>query len=74
MLQSIGRYRHVLSLHPLSLSIIKKSLIPTMGFCGDEDEQTNHIDYLNNSYYPNAYAVLCCVGICCNSLYREERG
>ena len=45
-----------------------------MGFCGDEDEQTNHIDYLNNSYYPNAYAVLCCVGICCNSLYREERG
>ena len=38
------------------------------------DEYINHIDCLNNSYYPNAYATLCCVGVCCNSPYWEERG
>ena len=54
--------------------IIKKILFSATGFCGYEDEYINHIDCLNNSYYPNAYATLCCVGVCCNSPYWEERG
>ena len=74
MFKSIGGYRYVLFLHLLSLSIIKKSLFPAMGFCGYEDEHTNHTDCLNNSYYPNAYAALCFMGGCCNSPLLGRKG
>ncbi len=74
MFKSIGGDRYVLFLHLLSLSIIKKSLFPAMGFCGYEDEHTNHTDCLNNSYYPNAYAALCCMGVCCNSPLLGRKG
>lgn len=41
----------------------KKCLFPVTGFCGREDEDTNPIDCLNISYYPNACAALCCAGV-----------
>ena len=34
-----------------------------MGFCAYEYEHTSHIIASYNSY-PNAHAVLCCMGVC----------
>ena len=43
---------------PLVTTNHQKILFSATGFCGYEDEYINHIDCLNNSYYPNAYATL----------------
>ena len=40
-----------------------QQLFPVTGFYDHRDEYTNHYNCLNNSYYQNAYAALCCVGI-----------
>ena len=45
-----------------------------MGFCGYEDEYTNHHNYLNNSYYQTPMRFYACMGVCCNSPLLGRKG
>lgn len=52
----------------------KSCLSNRTGFYGYQYELSTHLVCFNNSYYPNAHVVLCCMGVCCNSPLLGRKG
>ncbi len=69
-------YRRVIFISAKSdkLFSVKKTQCSFRGYTTHEYELSNHLVCLDNSYYSNAYAALCCMGICCNSPLLGRKG
>ena len=52
----------------------KKILFTETGYSAYKYELSNHLVYLNNSYYPNAHVALCFMGVCCNGPLLGRKG
>ncbi len=71
-----GVLKLLFSLTTLHLIIItyQKSLYPAKVYSSYEYKHTYHLVCSDNSYYSNAHAALCCMGVCVMASYWEERG
>lgn len=72
---SFGRRFYYATCHYANIiELVKKSLTNTMEISAYEYELSMHYIHLYKSYYSNAYVVLCCMGVCCNSPLLGRKG
>ena len=58
----------------LNAYLIKKSTTAARYLSTYEYELSDHLACFNNSYYSNAHAALCYMGVCCNSPLLGRKG